>query len=248
MFAAAYGRGEVVRELLEHGADPGIRTEVVDVLKRMVVDKAAQERLGEALAKRRSSSGEGADRPLAPSDVQAAIATQREFLDSPDVEELLEGFTPDDLARVEPAWTTPSGYQSDETIIRRPLMETLVGATGGMTALIHAAREGHIDAVKALIDGGAEIDQVSADGSTALVTAAVEWSIRSREDADRGVARIPASRPGPMACRLCSRSYKPIGRSGLPNTPSRVRMIIRETGYMELLSALLEAGATRTHG
>ena len=53
--------------------------------------------------------------------------------------------------------------------VTRPVMETLVAKTGGMTALLHAAREGHMDVAQALLDGGADIDQASGDGSTPLV-------------------------------------------------------------------------------
>ena len=240
MFAAAYGRAEAVRELLEHGADPGIRTEVVDVLKRMVVDQAAQERLGEALGKMRSSS---AGQPLAPSDVQAAITAQREFLGSrEEIGELLEGFTPDDLARVVPAWTTPSGYQSDETVIRRPLMETLVGVTGGMTALIHAAREGHIEAANALLDGGAEIDQVSADGGTALVTALLNGQFDlAKVLIERGADPNLATRTdgvSPLFAVLQTHWSFKFTQHPQPRAHDNQR-----TEYMELLSALLEAGA-----
>jgi ankyrin repeat protein len=40
-----------------------------------------------------------------------------------------------------------------------------------MTALLHGAREGRIQAVQALLDGGADIDQQSGDGTTPLVLA-----------------------------------------------------------------------------
>ena len=51
------------------------------------------------------------------------------------------------------------------------MQETLVRKTGGMTALLHATREGRIEAVDALLDSGADIDQVSGDGSSPLVLA-----------------------------------------------------------------------------
>ena len=99
MFAASYGRSAAVRELMSHGADPAISTEVVDVLKNMVVDRAAQERLREALTQIRGSSAGGTDRELTPSELQAAIAAQREFLRSEDeIAKLLDGFHPDDLS------------------------------------------------------------------------------------------------------------------------------------------------------
>ena len=58
MFAASYGRTAAVRELLSHGADPAISTEVVDVLKRMAIDNAAEERLKDAFTEiRKDLSG-----------------------------------------------------------------------------------------------------------------------------------------------------------------------------------------------
>ena len=49
MFAASYGRVAAIGELLKGGADPSIRTEVVDVLRRVAIDRAAKERLKQAL-------------------------------------------------------------------------------------------------------------------------------------------------------------------------------------------------------
>jgi ankyrin repeat protein len=42
---------------------------------------------------------------------------------------------------------------------------------GGMTPLVFAAREGHMDAVKALLAANADVNQTSADGSSALLVA-----------------------------------------------------------------------------
>src|SRR5690606_28797996 len=55
---------------------------------------------------------------------------------------------------------------------RLPIREVLVSRTGGFTALLHAARVGNVEAAMALLDGGADVNQVSgADGSSALVLA-----------------------------------------------------------------------------
>ena len=50
----------------------------------------------------------------------------------------------------------------------------VVRRTGGMTALLHAAREGHIGAAMALLDGGTDVNQVSAsDATSPLLVAAL---------------------------------------------------------------------------
>jgi uncharacterized protein len=45
-------------------------------------------------------------------------------------------------------------------------------ALGGLTALHYAAREGHAQAVRALLDAGAKVNQVTADGTSPLLMAA----------------------------------------------------------------------------
>src|SRR4029079_15580551 len=49
-----------------------------------------------------------------------------------------------------------------------------VATKGGLTALLHASRQGNLDAVRALVDGGAPIDQPGAgDGTTPLLMAVI---------------------------------------------------------------------------
>ena len=49
-----------------------------------------------------------------------------------------------------------------------------VATKGGLTALLHAARQGNLDAARALVDGGAPIDQPGAgDGATPLLMAVI---------------------------------------------------------------------------
>jgi len=244
MFAASHGRTASVRELLSHGADPAISTEVVDALKRMVVDKEAQERFREALTEIRNSSGAGTDRELTASDQQAAIAAQREFLRSDDqIEGLLEGFHPDDVSTIRPYYITQNNdFRSDVDIIGRPMMETLVGKTGGMTALLHAVREGQIEAVEVLLDGGSDIDQVSGDGSTPLVLALLnghfDLAMRLIERGANPNLATHTDGVSPLFAVLQTQwslkfTYQPQPRA----------QDLQQTEYMEVLNALLDAGA-----
>ena len=244
MFAASHGRTASVRELLSHRADPAISTEVVDALKRMVVDKEAQERFREALTEIRNSSGAGTDRELTASEQQAAIAAQREFLRSDDqIEELLEGFHPDDVSTVQPYFVTQNNnFRSDVDIIARPMMETLVGKTGGMTALLHAVREGQIEAVEVLLDGGSDIDQVSGDGSSPLVLALLnghfDLAMRLIERGANPHLATHTDGVSPLFAVLQTQwslkfTYQPQPRA----------QDLQQTEYMEVLNALLNAGA-----
>ena len=244
MFAASFGRAASVRELLSGGADPATRTEVVDVLKRVIVDKAAEERLRDASTEIRNSAADGTDRELTPTEVQASIAAQRELLSSrAEIGELLEGFTPDDLMEPGPSWDTPRGDKSEVEVGLRPRWETWVGKTGGMTALLHAAREGQIEVTGALLDGGADIDQVSGDGSSALLIATINGQFDLAmvlierganpdlaTDTD-GVSPLFAVLQTQWAARYTESYIQPRAQDNL------------ETEYMEVLAALLEAGA-----
>ena len=172
MFAAGYGRAASVRELLRAGAEPDVATEVVDVLERLYIDQEARTQLSQALQGYRIAGGD-TDRPATLAEQQAAIAAQRQFLRDKEWQAgVLEGFHPDWLSGTRAWWATQNGVdKSPDIVVSYPVIETLVGKTGGMTALLHAAREGRIEAVQALLDGGADIDQQSGDGTTPLVLA-----------------------------------------------------------------------------
>jgi ankyrin repeat protein len=239
MLAASYGRIASVRELLSHGADPAISTKVVDVLKTLVIDKEAQARIREAIREIREGFAVGTDRDLTPSEEQLAIAAQREFLGSDEqIAKVLEGFHPDDLA-------TPgrSLYNTGPEFIGRPLNETLVGKTGGMTALLLAARDGHVEAVKVLLDDGADIDQVSAgDGSSPLVLSLLNGQF--------DLAMVLIERGANPNLATSTDGISPLfatfqAQWALKNLsqPGPKAQEIAKTEHLEVLSALLEAGA-----
>ena len=244
MFAASAGRAEAVRELLRHGADPGVRTKVFDVLQRIVVDREAKNRLREAQAAIRKTLGVGTTRALTPTEMQAAITAQREFLRSDEqIAKQLEGFKPEDLWTRQPFFgDEDQGFKSIVMIDVPPMWETWVQKTGGMTALLHAAREGSIGAAEALLDGGADVDQVSADGSSPLVLALENGRydlamLLIRRGANPSLAN-DAEGASPLFALLQTQWTgnfldEPLGRA----------YESQQTAYLDVLTALLEAGA-----
>ena len=93
--------------------------------------------------------------------MQAAIEASRELLRS--------GKMPPPGTANAPRRRRERGQRFNPEEINPP-----VATKGGMTALLHAARQGYIDAARALLDGGADINQVSAgDGTSPLLTAVI---------------------------------------------------------------------------
>ena len=233
MFAAAYDRSAAVRMLLSRGADAAITTEVVDVLRSVAIDREANRRFREMVRSLRDGAPNAANWDPSPAQVQAAIRAQREFLlsDDPvgpvDASELVN-YRPD--------------YPGGPEVARPPYRETLVGKTGGMTALLHAAREGHVESVRRLLDGGAGADQVSGgDRTSPLLMAALNGQFDvALLLIERGAnPNLAASTDGvtPLFAVLQTQ-WAP--KSNYPQPRAHDN---QEAEHMEVLRALLEAGA-----
>jgi ankyrin repeat protein len=253
MFAASYGRSASVRELMRGGADPSLRTRVVDVLRSMALDQAAEEHLQEAIKQIRGETPDGTDRELTTAEVHQAIAAQREFLRSESARtEALAGYHPDNLGRMGAYWDTPTGQKSQLQVFLRPRWETWVGITGGMTALMYAAREGQVAAAVALLDGGADIDETSGDGTTPLVEALLNGQFE--------LAMMLIERGADVNLATHTDGVSPLfavlqtqWASKFTESYSQPRAHDNQSvQYMEVLNALLERGANpnvrlRTH-
>ncbi len=248
MFAAAYNRAAAVKELMAHGADAAITTEIQDLLKQLVVDKAADARMTQVISGIRTSAPDGTQRELTVVEEQQAIAAQRAFLGSKeDVAKVLEGFTPDQLSAKRPWWSLPNVMdKSTDTVFSRPVAETLVRRMGGMTALHHAAREGRIEAIGALLDGGANINQTSADGSTPLVQALLNGRydlamVLIQRGADVNVATNTDGIAPLFALLQTQWALK------WTDQPQPRAQDNQQTEYLAVLNALLEKGANPNH-
>ncbi len=234
MFAAAENRVESISLLLEAGADPSMSTEVVDVLREVFADRQAAKFLREQLAdySNRFSEGGALDSDTVDA-VQAAIHAQRAFLQSG---EAYENFNTDELINLRP------DYPGGPDLPRPPYRETLVGATGGMTALLHAAREGHSEAALALLEGGADVNQVSGgDATSPLLIATLNGQfdvamVLIEHGADPNlVAHTDGA--GPLFATLQTQ-WAPKS-----NYPQPRAQDLQETEYFQVVEALLEAGA-----
>ena len=149
IFAASRGRTEAVRALLEAGADPAIHTRVMDVSARAVLD-----RIERSERNRRLAAGE----PWGPAVAEQVRREQEEQTRRERAEEA-------------------SRKEGETRMIEEPeplSYGELIGGHGGLTALLHAVREGHAETALALVDVGADLDRVSAgDGTSPMLMATI---------------------------------------------------------------------------
>jgi ankyrin repeat protein len=233
MFAAAENHGEAIGKLLRAGADPDIRTEVVDVLYSLARDRTASLKLTQTIDSIEVAEHGGQDWRPTPAQVAEAIQAQRAFVESrPDV----GPYDPASLANVRP------DYPGGPEVVRLPFTETLVGATGGMTALLYAAREGHVEAAMALVGGGADLDLVSGgDQTSALLIATMngQYDLALRLIELGANPNLAASTDGatPVFATLQTQ-WAP--RSNYPQPRAQDT---QQAEYMDVLRALLAAGA-----
>jgi ankyrin repeat protein len=117
----------------------------------------------------------------------------------------------------------------------------LVGAHGGLTALLLAVREGHQEAAEALLDGGARLNQVSAgDHTSALLMATInghfDLAMRLLE---RGAdPTIASDAGGTPLYGVLNMQWAPRARH-----PQPAKYMQQRTEYLVLCEALLKAGA-----
>ncbi len=164
MFAAADNRVDAIRILLARGADATIKTKTIDIAHQSALDRAANDRQKKVL----EASVPKGQTPT-PSQVQAAIEASRELFASgkiPPPEKAPAGGRGGRGAALDDA-NAANSFNPEE-------INPAVSSKGGMTALLHAARQGHLEAVRALLDGGAPIDEVgSGDAVSPLLMAVI---------------------------------------------------------------------------
>ena len=224
LLAASYGHPGVIRVLLEAGADGARTTRVVDVPARSSADAEARRKRDEALRVFREADGGDVNWRPTPAQVQAAIAAGQE------VQRAAEASAAD--AGPEEA----TGVEGE--VLGYPAM---VGTQGGLTPLLHAVREGHVDAALALLDGGVELDQVSAgDGTSPLLMAVLNGHLDLAQLLlARGADPNLASRAGaaPLYATV-NVQWAPKSRYPQPRAHEQQRI-----DYLALMESLLEAGA-----
>jgi ankyrin repeat protein len=120
-------------------------------------------------------------------------------------------------------------------------LNELVAAQGGLTPLLLAAREGHIDSVRALLDAGADVNQVSAgDKTSPLLIATINGHFDLAKlllDKGADVQTAAENNATPL--------YAALNVEWAPKAlyPQPRAQLNQKTTYLELMKALLDKGA-----
>ena len=234
VMAAKNGNGAMVTLLLEAGTDANF----ADANGTSLLMYAAAAGESEAVAAlldhgadpntRDSTNGQTATMFAAALDRDAAIRALAEA-----------GADLDAVTKVSEVITFDQKFLNDDGTIRiRDDYEST--PMGGMTALHFAARQGHIGAIRALLESGANIDSVSVADETSVLTSAIInghldiGSYLVEMGADPNLPNVDGQAPlyATIDARWAERTWYPA-----PSIDQEA------TDYMDLARALIERGA-----
>jgi len=215
MFAAALNRDAVVRLLMARGADANVATAI------RKLEKVRFDQDGNIVEDRPAAKG-------------AATNAAEEANPQADLDALAHslGFKSSEYRLAKPR------SRAGDVAARGPRK---IGADfmGGMTALLYAAREGHQRAAHALVEAGADVNEVSGDKFSPLLMAIINGHLDlAKYLLEHGANPNLAGETGITAL------YATIDVQWAPKTwfpqPSTEQ---EKTTYLELMAALLDHGA-----
>jgi len=243
-FAASSGNREAVAILLAAGADPNARepewgqtplmfaagagrTDVVRELMAHGADASLTGKVVDISERNRLDSAESRARNARIAAIQKQLAAAKAAAAAP--------------AAAPAAARRPRGGD-DAGNEPEPLgYAELVGAQGGLAAIHLAAREGFTATVFALLDEGADIDQPSAsDHTTPLLIATIngDFDLAMQLVARGADVTIASDAGGTPLYGALNMQWAPKARH-----PQPAKYMQQTTGYLELATTLLDAGA-----
>ena len=253
-FAAEADAAEAIRALSEHGADVDARDSFSSRTPVMFAS------VRNALEATRALIDAGADlsaTTVAKDYVKIAAeatavrerrARVREAAKDPDPE--AEAEKPRANFPRQPCLAPPDDAPDDPDLPKILSSTEQIGPQGGFTALHFAAREGHREAARLLVEAGADVDQVTGgDQSSPLLVAVINGNYdlaRELLEASADPNLLSDDRAGPLFATL---NIEWSLRTWYPQ-PQAFRQ--QQTSYLELMELLLRAGAdpnerTSTH-
>ena len=230
IFAAGFNRLVAVNTLIELGADVSLTENVLHMPTRYAVDRAARAARNEVLESFRAQSDNPGLWAPTPQQVQAASEAAWRVQALPP-EEIIGKPTDQQMTENQLALLQTNALSYHE----------MVGNQGGLTALLHASRDGFRGVVHALLDAGADINQVSAgERNSPLLIAAINGHFDLmlellERGADPRLADLSGATP---LFAVINTQYAPKTRY-----PQQQAFKQQEATHLEVMEALLDAGA-----
>lgn len=223
MWAAAAGRVPAMRVLLGGGADLQATSTVTDMAAQEKAWGAAQAARNKRMAAMRAA--EQPPKPVADTAARAVTPNAGSGAAAAEV----------------PKETAPAGARADSAQARALTYGQLVGNSGGLTPLLFAVRQGHADAVDALLAAGADVNQVSAgDHTSPLLMATINGHFDlAKHLLEKGADPKLASDAGttPLYATI---NVQWAAKSLYPQPTAQYQ---QQLTYLELMEALIKAGA-----
>ena len=227
MFAASRNRVSAIEALINRGGDVGITSKVVLLQRLSDQDKVANAVRDSVLSIYRAKSPDPETWAPTLTQTQEALRAARAY-------EPVEPVEAWEVMRID--------WDSAQTAGRAPTSQEKAGYQGGLTALLHAVREGHPEAAIALLEGGADINQPSGgDLSTPINSAMINGHYDlGLELLKRGADPDMANYPSGITPLYAVINTRWASKSRYPQQRAFEQ---QEASHIETMKALLEAGA-----
>ncbi len=262
VFAAEDNRADVIRLLIKRGADVNALTKAANLTEDAAAEQAGTKKRNEVLISfmpqtRRDSVAAALKEAAAKAAANPALAGGRAGGGGGGGRGGGGGmvpvgpFTPE---QVQMAIDSGRTVMRNNAAAKGPVTEVVdtinggvagyaasVGGVGGMSALHHAVRQGNVEAVEALLDGGAKVNEATlTDHTTPLLMAAIngQFDVALRlisRGADPNIASTAGATP----------LYATINQQWAPRSryPQPQAIQNQKAGYLEVMTALLKAHA-----
>jgi ankyrin repeat protein len=238
MLAAASGSVDAVSALLSAGADVNAKESVRELTPAMFAAASNRAAVLELLAK----NGANLKATSKVTDLNGLSRDPNALRAFTQGNPVPPGVEPQQGGRNGPAPGGRGGRGGQIAGVDRNFqLNELVAAQGGMTPLLLATREGHRESVDALLNAGADINQVSlGDRTSPLLSATINGhfdlaTYLLQKGADPTIAADNGATPlyGAINCEWAPKALYPQPRA----------QVNQKTTYLELMKALLDKGA-----